>query len=317
MAKLKLEVGKFYKNSKNRAFKIVSKQGTSYMDSRGVKFYSNGASKFNYYTLVERVESAIALNGYNYALYFENNKFRIGCQNFTLGKALEFFMFLQEIFETEADNGNIQNLVSIAINEGEKTSNKLKALELIGKMSEVSLFSETKTHVHLHSSADIKSKLIEGLRNAFNNTRSLNDQAKIKAQSLLLELDNARTIDQDDIEPETPTALSIPASDEPTTPLPPKSGFTPLDGLHSIPDTRTNPIAESQPTLAESGAQSLLHDLTITAVIVTNPSESNTCASIGNYPKTFVDGEGVLNPGSGETIVSHETPPLQNPIEKG
>jgi hypothetical protein len=50
----------------------------------------------------------------------------------------------------------IQNLVSIAINDGEKTSNKLKALELIGKMSEVSLFAETKTHVHLHSSDDIK-----------------------------------------------------------------------------------------------------------------------------------------------------------------
>lgn len=211
----------------------------------------------------------------------------------------------------------IQNLVSIAINEGEKTSNKLKALELIGKMSEVALFSERKEHIHLHSSIDIKSKLLEGLRNAFTNSKALNDQAKIKAQSLLLELDRARTIDADDIEPETPTPSSISESADPTTTPPPKSGFTPSDGLHSNSHTRTSPIAEAQPTLAEEGAQSLLDDLTITAVIVTNPSESNTCASISDYPKTFVDGEGVLNPGSGETIVSHETPPLQNPIEKG
>lgn len=207
----------------------------------------------------------------------------------------------------------IQNLVSIAINEGEKTSNKLKALELIGKMSEVALFSERKEHIHLHSSIDIKSKLLEGLRNAFTNSKALNDQAKIKAQSLLLELDRARTIDADDIEPETPTPSSIPESADPTTPPPPKSGFTPSDGLHSNSHNGSPPVA----TLAEEGAQSLLDDLTITAVIVTNPSESNTCASISDYPKTFVDGEGVLNPGSGETIVSHETPPLQNPIEKG
>ena len=56
----------------------------------------------------------------------------------------------------------IQNLVSIAIDEGEKSSNKLKDLELIGKMSEVALFSERKEHIHLHSSIDIKAKLLEG-----------------------------------------------------------------------------------------------------------------------------------------------------------
>ena len=54
----------------------------------------------------------------------------------------------------------IQNLVSIAIDQEEKSSNKLKALELIGKMSEVSLFSERKEHIHLHTSVDIKAKSV-------------------------------------------------------------------------------------------------------------------------------------------------------------
>jgi hypothetical protein len=97
----------------------------------------------------------------------------------------------------------IQNLVSIAINEEEKTSNKLKALELIGKMSEVSLFSETKTHVHLHSSEDIRGQLLAGLRQAFSNSRGLNDLAKRKAESLLIELSEARTIEAEQDDPVT------------------------------------------------------------------------------------------------------------------
>lgn len=218
------------------------------------------------------------------------------------------------LIPTQIRSMAIQNLVSIAIDEGEKTSNKLKALELIGKMSEVSLFSETKTHVHLHSSADIKTKLIEGLRQAFTNTRSLNDQAKIKAESLLLELENARTID---IEAESEaTPLDIQDSSDPTTPPSPKSGFTPIRSLHSIPHTQSH----SEPTLAEQGAQSLLEDLTITAVIVTNPLESDTCVSIGENPDALEassDGVGVSNSGQSAPDVSCETPPVNISGEKG
>lgn len=205
----------------------------------------------------------------------------------------------------------IQNLVSIAIDEGEKTSNKLKALELIGKMSEVSLFSETKTHVHLHSSADIKSKLLEGLRQAFTNSRALNDQAKIKAESLLIELEDVRTIDEGQELEATP--LDIQDSSDPTTPPTPKSGFTPSQGLHSNPHTQSSPK-----TISEEGAASLLDDLTITAVIVTSPSESNTCASIGENPDAL-EGmwEGVSNSGQSAPDVSCETPPVTNPIQKG
>jgi hypothetical protein len=164
----------------------------------------------------------------------------------------------------------IQNLVTIAIDEGEKTSNKLKALELIGKMSEVQLFTERKEHIHLHSSADIKTKLMEGLRLAFSNTRSLNDQAKVKAESLLVELEDARTIDLDSEITEA-TPLSFPDSTDPTTPRPPKSGFTPSHSLHSIPHNQSHSINNQSPskTEAQLKADSLLEDLTITAVMVT------------------------------------------------
>jgi hypothetical protein len=203
----------------------------------------------------------------------------------------------------------IQNLVGIAIDEGEKTSNKLKALELIGKMSEVALFTERKELIHTTNSADIKEKLLEGLRLAFSNSRHVNDLAKRKAESLLVELSEAQTIDN---EPQTPDPSAIPAPADPLHPQPQESGFTRSDGLHSNLDNGTHANSDL--------AQSLLDDLTITAVIVTNPLESDTCESIGINPNITdedLEGVGVINPGQIEPEVSMATPPVTNLNEKG
>jgi hypothetical protein len=202
----------------------------------------------------------------------------------------------------------IQNLVSIAINDEEKTSNKLKALELIGKMSEVSLFAETKTHVHLHSSEDIRGQLLAGLRQAFTNSRGLNDLAKRKAESLLIELSEARTVEADDeIETPAPSENLEPA----TPPTPAPKNQADADGLllHSIPLKQSS-----------SDTNSLLSDLTPPADEVTNPLESDTCPSIGVYPDAFNDdSEGVPLSDSGQPApeVPRETPPVTVSNKKG
>ena len=197
----------------------------------------------------------------------------------------------------------IQNLVSIAINEEEKTSNKLKALELIGKMSEVSLFAETKTHVHLHNSADIKTQLLEGLRQAFTNSRGLNDLAKRKAESLLIELSEARPTEQaEEFETPAPSEILEPAT--PPSPTPKNEADAGELLLHSIPLKQSS-----------SDTNSLLADLTPPADEVTIPLESDTCASIGVYPNDD-EGVGVINSGQSAPEVPRETPPLTNPIKK-
>jgi hypothetical protein len=199
----------------------------------------------------------------------------------------------------------IQNLVSIAINDGEKTSNKLKALELIGKMSEVSLFAETKTHVHLHSSDDIKTQLLEGLRQAFTNSRGLNDLAKRKAESLLIELSEARTIESD--QDDGATHCETDNSTDPPHPDPQKSTNSELKSMHSIPHI-------------QSDSNTLLADLTPPADEVTIPLESDTCVSIGVYPDASnaqIEGVPLSDSGQPAAEVSRETPPHQNPIEKG
>jgi hypothetical protein len=203
----------------------------------------------------------------------------------------------------------IQNLVGIAIDEGEKTSNKLKALELIGKMSEVALFTERKELIHTTNSADIKEKLLEGLRLAFSNSRHVNDLAKRKAESLLVELSDPRPMDID----ETPDPSTIPAPADPLHPQPQKSSSSSIEGLHS------NLLKESHAN-SDSSAQSLLDDLTITAVIVTNPLESDTCESIGSNPNELQgneDGEGVIVLDKNDTMSHMETPPVTNSNEKG
>lgn len=202
----------------------------------------------------------------------------------------------------------IQNLVSIAINDEEKTSNKLKALELIGKMSEVSLFSETKTHVHLHNSADIKTQLLEGLRQAFTNSRGINDLAKRKAESLLIELsDSHGTEPVEEVFSDSPAPSENQEPATPPTPDPKISTDNTEILLHSIP-------------LKQSDSHTLLSDLSITAVIDESSLESSTSPSIGVYPdanKAHSEGVGVNDSGQPGEDVSHETPPHQNPIEKG
>ena len=186
----------------------------------------------------------------------------------------------------------IQKLVEITTTEDEKTANKLKAIELIGKLHEVSLFNETKTHLHIHSSTDLKAKLLEGLKLAFTSSRSLSNEAKLKAESLLQELNNPLTIDAlpneiNDLDtPPPPSPLEMTASESET--------------LHSIPDNQTTPLTDSgSPAKADVS-------LTLTPVNVTNPLESDTYACISTNP----NGEGDANSLLEDLGIATETPPL-------
>jgi hypothetical protein len=189
----------------------------------------------------------------------------------------------------------IQKLVEITTTEDEKTANKLKAIELIGKMAEVSLFNETKTHLHIHSATDLKAKLLEGLRLAFTSSRSLNNDAKIKAESLLAELNSPLTIDAD------PNEINDLATPPDPTPL--KSTDFGVDALHSIPHNRTPPLTDSGSPQTDGGS-------TITDVIVTNPLESDTCDRIRENPNPQEEGEGDIDSLLADLKSPSETPPL-------
>ena len=97
----------------------------------------------------------------------------------------------------------VQRLTELALNDTIKPSDQLKALELIGKMSEVSLFTERKEIIRTNNTEQSKEKLISAVMMAIANSKTLTRDKKDSALSLLDEIKQAKnkpepiTVDQD------------------------------------------------------------------------------------------------------------------------
>jgi phage terminase small subunit len=178
---------------------------------------------------------------------------------------------------------------------------QLKALELLGKMTEVALFTERREVIQTQSSGDMRDKLMESIRQAIANSKAIDIEAH-QADDLLAELAGAKDdtellsySDQDNSDSDSlleelnqDYEVSIDteqdgmgsAIDNPSTPLHPNplfSGKPDEPNLHSNPDIRST---------------------TLTGVNVQNPLESNTYESSSINPNI-------------------ETPPVNNSNEKG
>jgi len=86
----------------------------------------------------------------------------------------------------------INKLTQLALNDTIKPSDQLKALELIGKMSEVSLFTERKEIIRTNNTEQSKEKLISAVMLAIQNSKALSDDKKDSALSLLDEIKQAK-----------------------------------------------------------------------------------------------------------------------------
>jgi len=176
----------------------------------------------------------------------------------------------------------IQKLTEKAIDPDVKDSQQLKALELIGKLTEVQSFTERREVININAdSGEMREKLMHSLRLALSNQDvedvDIADQllAEItgesdtdaEAEALLNELNDVASDDGDDmVIVDGDTLVEIGVGDDPLSPQP---QFLPSSGsatLHSNPDTGSSP------------------NLTITNVTVTIPSESNTCVSTSINP---------------------------------
>lgn len=147
----------------------------------------------------------------------------------------------------------IHKITEKALDPAVPPAQQLKALELLGKITEVSLFTHRTETVHLTSSTEIKEQLMKSLRLAFQS----NDVTDIEldpAESLLAELSRAApdpvaAIDTDsedsvadaatqqESSPPDPIADGIPET--PPTPTPLKQASPSQPHIHSIPDIRS------------------------------------------------------------------------------
>jgi hypothetical protein len=78
----------------------------------------------------------------------------------------------------------------MALNDDLPPAQQLKALELIGKMSEVSLFTHRAEVIHTVDSNSLRVKLMEAIQVAIQRSQSIHVKTKRSAQELLDEINN-------------------------------------------------------------------------------------------------------------------------------
>jgi hypothetical protein len=116
----------------------------------------------------------------------------------------------------------IHQLTKHALDEDFPPASRMKALELLGKITEVALFTERREVVHVSNPAEIKEKLMASLRLAISANGATDAAMVIDADDLLAEIEQGKT------EQETLEALPIetaPVAD-PTHPPPPDAADT-------------------------------------------------------------------------------------------
>ena len=171
----------------------------------------------------------------------------------------------------------IHKITEKALDPSVPPAQQLKALELLGKITEVSLFTHRTETVHLNSSADIKDQLMKTLRLAFQNN-NVTDIELNAADDLLAELNgyndpaDATNLEDSEIlqaadsladaaqDPQTPFLIPEPAT--PPPPDPQNLAFPNPPQLHSIPLNQSPPESKT----LDSTLQSMV---TVTGVTLT------------------------------------------------
>jgi hypothetical protein len=175
----------------------------------------------------------------------------------------------------------IHQLTEMALNPEVKDAQRIKSLELLGKVAEVGAFMDRKETKVIHESSKIKEKLLDQLKTIINiDAKEINSD---DADELLREISGSR---------ENLAAENESAASDPTTTRPPifdhAEGGSPI---HSTPHIQSAQKSMLQPTDSEE--------------------EKN---EVETFP---LEGEGVINSEEDEESDPTETPPLQNPGEKG
>ena len=167
----------------------------------------------------------------------------------------------------------IHKLTEHAINPDTPPAQQIKAAELLGKMTEVALFTERREVVTVSDSGAVRDKLLASIRLALSSQGAEDAEAvDVTASELMAELaapDTEPDTLEDDPE-QAGEALDVGQMPDPTTPLHQNSIFSSTSPMHSIPDTHP-------------------------------PLNSNHKGEGGNISQCEIDD------------VSRETPPLSNP----
>jgi hypothetical protein len=177
----------------------------------------------------------------------------------------------------------IHKITEKALDPKVPPAQQLKALELLGKITEVALFTERREIVQVTNSQEMRDKLMNSIRLAISS-QGAEDVDVDDADSLLAEITGStnkmddvtgnESIDDDDVDSEEGIVEVVAStncnSSDPLHHDPQNSALAAEPDLHSIPHIRT-PI------------------LTVNQFTVTTPLESDTCVSTSINPDALND----------------------------
>ena len=165
----------------------------------------------------------------------------------------------------------IQQLTEKALDPAVPPAIQVKCLELIGKMSEVALFTERKELKQTDTTSEAKQKLIDSLANAIRSSRNLSGDRKKDAEDLLKEITGSDPItidqipeieadqeeDQEDaasVDQLSPDLAETENAQESTPPLPTpqNQSQTQASTCHSIPHNQSPTFTETPPLSSEN-----------------------------------------------------------------
>ena len=177
----------------------------------------------------------------------------------------------------------IHQLTELALNPEVKDAQRIRSLELLGKVSEVGAFTERKETKVIHESSKIKERLLEQLKTIINvDAKELDD-----GESLLAELSG------NSAESENPTTTRPPQIDH-------AEGGT---VIHSIPNTQSAAPDEESKNNHSQATDSEEEKSEVETFPPSKESEEEGVGGTNNWKE-----------GKSENI---ETPPLMNSVEKG
>lgn len=210
----------------------------------------------------------------------------------------------------------IHRLTGLALNDEIAPAQQIKALELIGKMTEVALFTERRELVKVTDSADMRDQLMKSIRLAFSSGGAVDVEAT-EVDSLLDEISGRPALDDAE-------SVQMPLDDAQTAAALPNSGGEAFES--TILGNPPPPAAKKLTTIAAGPMHSTplnkshLKSRGLTPVSLSNPLESDTYVSSSVNPNKDsplqTEGEGVDDSSKTDMMSYLADPPVNVSNEK-
>jgi len=153
----------------------------------------------------------------------------------------------------------IQKLTEKALDPEVNHAQQIKALELLGKITEVALFSERKEVITTDTSAKAKDKLINTLAQAIRSSKHISMDKKQEAESLLNEITggslanpNPETLEAEAYHSNDTEAEAFQDTETPPSATPQITGKIEDALSHTIPDKQSPTFTETPPLSSEN-----------------------------------------------------------------